>query len=605
MRLSVGTKLLCLITGVSVLVLSGSSPAAAQEGAFLYKTYCAVCHDVAQDAAPSREVLALLRPEGILRTLETGSMKRQANERSRNQRRILAEYLSGKPLGAEGENPIPRSAFCASSTGSTALPSTVSAWNGWGVTITNTRFQPTASAGITADDISRLKLKWAFGFPGASSGGTQPVVFEGRLYMGTAEGILYALDAQTGCMHWTLEVEASIRSAITIWRRPDGQLVAYFGDQSANMYAVDAESGKLLWKIKLDDNDRAAITAAAQLHDGRLYVSISSREESQLRIGDPKYYGCCRSRGSVVALDAVSGKQIWKSYMIDTEAVQTQKNRFGIQLWGPSGAGVWNTPTIDVKRNMLYVGTGNNYSPPATKTSDAIVAVDMRSGEIRWVNQLLENDIWNGSCRRADRDPAVCPDADAPDIDYSASPVLVDLKNGRQVLIAGSKGGKLLALDPDREGRTIWNIQAFEGGSGGGITWGVAVDDENVYAAGDGVKAFELSAGGIIWHAEAPACGDRKPCRSTNPGAVTAIPGVAFSGSLNGQLRAYSTRDGEIIWEHNTVQEYETVNGVPANGGSMSNAGPTVVGGMLYMSSGYSHHGGYLPGNVLLAFSAE
>jgi polyvinyl alcohol dehydrogenase (cytochrome) len=591
-----------------------SAAAYAQDGAVLFKSYCASCHEAAANSsAQSLDLLRQMSPEQILQALEKGTMKAQAAERSRAQRRVLAEYLSGKQFGRDALNPIPKSAFCDSAVGSFHQSLTGPAWNGWGATITNTRFQPANAAGMTVDDVPRLKLKWAFGFPGASSGGTQPVVVGGRVYVGDAEGDLFALDAQTGCIHWTIEVEAGIRSAITIGTRGDGGLSAYFGDQAANMYAVDAESGKILWKVKVDDYSRAAITGGPQLYAGRLYVPVSSREESQA--GDPTYL-CCRFRGSVAALDAATGKRIWKTYLIPVEAIPTQKNRAGTQLWGPSGAGVWNAPVIDAKRNSLYFGTGNNYSPPAIGDSDSIVALDMKSGKIKWVRQQTENDIWNGSCRRPDREPAVCPEADAPDFDFGSSPALVELQSKRQMLIAGNKSGMIWALDPDQRGKTIWEQQTGKGSTGGGVLWGLAVDGENVYApngffdqanadASGGMTALQLSDGHAIWNAPNPPCGERKPCKPSHPAAITAIPGVVFSGTMDGQFLAYSAQTGKILWEFNTVREYSTVNGVKANGGSMSNAGPTVVGGMLFANSGYSHHGGIIPGNVLLAFSVE
>jgi polyvinyl alcohol dehydrogenase (cytochrome) len=600
---------LALTAGLAVLV--AAAPARAQDGAVLFKEYCATCHEAADSRAPTRDVLGQMRPEQILQALEKGAMKTQAAERSRAQRRALAEYLSGKRLDSASTTALPKSAFCAAHPFSNVLSGP--AWNGWGMTITNTRFQPGDAAGITADQVPRLKVQWAFGFPGASSGGTQPVVVGGRVYVGTAEGELYALDAKTGCLYWTFESEAGIRSAITIGKRPDGVLLAYFGDQAANVYAVVAESGKLAWKVKVDDYSRAAITAASQLYGGRLYVPVSSREESQ--VGDPRY-PCCGFRGSIVALDAVSGKQIWKTYAIAQQPLPTEKNRAGTQLSGPSGAAIWNTPTLDIKRNALYVGTGNNYSPPATEASDAIVAFDMDTGKIRWVHQVTENDIWNASCRRPDREPAVCPDADAPDVDFAASPSLVDLKDGRQLIVAGNKSGVIFALDPDAQGKTVWQQGTGKGSSGGGILWGPALDAENVYAANGyfdrehpdasgGMSAVELSTGRVLWTVPGASCAERQPCKPSQAAAVTAIPGVAFSGTMDGRLRAFSTRDGKVIWEYDTAREFTTVNGVKANGGSMSNAGPAVVGGMLFVNSGYSHHGAIIPGNVLLAFSPE
>ena len=446
---------------VAFSLLMASAPLRGQDGEYLFKTYCAICHEATgEERAPGRDVLKQMTPEHILQALEKGSMKTQAAERSRVQRRILAEYLSGKRFGSEPVDLIPRSAFCSKSTD--PFPSTIvgPAWNGWGVTITNTRFQPDDAAELSAVDVPRLKLKWAFGFPGATSGGTQPVVVDGRVYVGTAEGDVYALDAKSGCVYWRFESEAAVRSAISVGKAPNGRLAGYFGDQSANMYAVDLETGKLLWKKKVDDYWRSAITGAPTLHAGRLYVPVSSREESQ--VGDPRY-PCCKFRGSVVAMDAANGKVLWKTYMIPDEARMTVKNSVGTQLWGPSGGAVWNAPTIDLKRSALYIGTGNNYSTPATNASDAIVSLDLKSGKIRWVHQVKENDVWNASCGRPDREPAVCPDADAPDVDFAASPSLVDLKNGRQIIIAGNKSGMVFALDPDAQGKTVW--QQHVGGS--------------------------------------------------------------------------------------------------------------------------------------------
>ncbi len=608
------------VTSLCFLAALCSVPAHAQNGAVLYKDHCAICHDAGTSGdsrAPGRDVLAQLAPEQILQALEKGAMKAQAAERSRAQRGALAEYLSGKPLSSEVPNTIPKSAFCAAGAPASRNDLNGPAWNGWGVNITNSRFQPAEVARIAADDVPRLKLKWAFGFPGASSGGTQPVVVGGRIYVGDAEGDLFALDAETGCLQWTIAVEAGIRSAVTIGPSSarGARLAAYFGDQSANVYAVDAESGKLLWKVKVDGYSRAAITGAPQLYEGRLYVPVSSREESQ--VGDPRY-PCCAFRGSVVALDAATGKQVWKTYTIAEVAKPTQKNSAGTQIVGPAGGAVWNAPTLDVKRNILYVGTGNNFSPPSTAMSDSIVAMDMKTGKIKWFRQETENDIWNASCRRPDREAAVCPDADSPDFDFGSSPVLADLPGGRQILVAGNKSGMIWALDPDRQGKIVWEQQVGKGSSGGGVLWGIAVDkdSEKVYVpngffdpkdrdASGGMAAIRLSDGGALWSAANPPCRDRKACKQSHPAAVTAVPDVVFSGTMDGRLRAYAAQDGKVLWEYDTARDFPTVNGVKANGGSMSNAGPTVVGGMLFVNSGYSHHGGIIPGNVLLAFSPE
>ena len=601
---------------ISLLCVSATmltAPVYAQQGNALFNTYCAICHDAGANAqAPSRDVLGRMSPEQILNALEKGAMKAQAAERSRAQRRALAEYLSGRPLGSDPEV-IPASASCGSTKGSPFRASLDGpTWNGWGAGLTNARAQSKDAAGLAAADVSKLKLKWAFGLPGATSGGTQPVVAGGHVYIGDAEGDLFALDAKTGCIHWHTEIEAGIRSAITLGARNGGGLTAYFGDQAANMYAVDAATGKVLWKVKVDDHPQAAITAAVALYGGRLYVPVSSREEA--KVADPRY-PCCVFRGSVLALDAATGKQIWKTFTIDEKAVPGKKNSAGVVIMGPSGAPVWNTPTMDGKRNALYVGTGNNYSPPATILSDSVVAFDMDTGKIKWRRQQTENDIWNGTCRRPDREAAACPDADSPDVDFSVSPVLVDA-NGKSMLVVGNKSGMIWALDPDQQGKTVWQQQVGKGSSGGGVLWGLAVDGERVYVpngffdaktpdASGGMAAIALNDGHALWSTPNPPCGERKACRPSHAAAVTAIPGTVFSGTMDGQFYAYAADSGKIVWQFNSVQDFTTVNGVKANGGSMSNSGATVVDGMLYVQSGYSHHGAILPGNALLAFAPE
>jgi polyvinyl alcohol dehydrogenase (cytochrome) len=607
-------KIFAIVACFCILASTLLTRAFAQDGAVLFKTYCASCHEADNNnRAPSRDVLRMMSPEQILGALETGAMKSQAADRSRAQRRVLAEFLSGKDFGSDPVKPFPASAFCDTASDGFSKSMNGPMWNGWGVDVVNTRFQQQDSAGLTASDVPRLKQKWAFGLPGASSGGTQPVVLGGRVYVGDAEGDLFALDARTGCLYWRTEIEASIRTAPVVGPRGNDGLTLYLGDQAANIYAIDAATGSVLWKRKVDDYFQAAITASPQLYQGRLYVPVSSREES--KVGDPRY-PCCGFRGSVLTLDAATGKQLWKTYTIDQKAAPSGKNSAGTVIVGPSGVPVWNTPTIDTKLNVLYVGTGNNYSPPATNASDSIVSFDLKTGAMKLLRQHTEDDIWNASCRRPDREPAVCPDADSPDVDFASSPVLVQAKDGRRLLLAGNKSGSVWALDPDKNGKTIWEQQVGKGSSGGGVLWGMAVDGERVYVPNGyldaknpdesgGLSALELSTGKILWSTTNPPCGDRKPCKPTHAAAITAIPGVVLSGTMDGQLYAYAVETGKIIWQYNTVQNYTTVNGVSAKGGSMSNSGPTVVGGMMYVQSGYSHHGAVIPGNVLLAFEPE
>ncbi len=606
--------LICSSLIMSVVISANSY--AQQDGSVIFETHCAICHEASggdQALGPELGVLRQMTPEHILDVMDNGVMQSQARERTRTQKYTLAEYLSGKSFGSVLPEPISQAAYCDSETSTFSQAITGPSWNGWGNTVDNTRFQKSSDAGVNSHNVSRLKLKWAFGYPRATSGGTQPVVVNDRIYVGNAVGDIFSLDADSGCVHWRIEVEGGVRSAISIGSVEEGgKLRVFFGDQSANAYALDAQTGEIIWKIKVDDHPRAVVTGAPTLFDGRLFVPVSSREESQVR--NPKY-PCCQFRGSMLAVDADNGEVLWKTYTISTEARPIGKNNIGTQLWGPSGDPIWNAPTVDAKRNLLYIGTGNNYSIPATNTSDAIIAFDIDTGEIQWAKQVAEDDVWNSSCRAMGENPYICPDVDAPDTDFGNSPVLANV-NGRDILYAGNKLGLVYAFDPENEGNILWTESTGKGATSGGIMWGLAIDGEKVYAGNNyfntsepestgGISAIDLETGKTVWRVPPLTCDGREKCKPSHAAALTVVPGVVFSGTMDGRLRALSTQDGKTLWQYDTYQDFDTVNGVKANGGSMSNAGVTVVNGMVYVNSGYSHHGAIIPGNVLLAFEVE
>ncbi|MGH9592187.1 MAG: PQQ-binding-like beta-propeller repeat protein, partial [Bryobacteraceae bacterium] len=262
-------------------------------------------------------------------------------------------------------------------------PSATPAWNGWGADASNTRFQ--AAAQLPAGQVSRLKLKWTFGFPGVRSVLGQPAIAGGRVFMGVDNGTVYSLDAASGCMYWSFKAEAGVRTAVTI---QGSKPIAYFGDLRANVYALDASTGAQIWKVRVEEHASARITGSPKFYGGNLYVPVASGEEGA---GGQANYACCTFRGSVVALDAATGKQVWKTYMIADEPKVVGKKSNGVERWAPAGAGVWNSPTIDPKRGALYVGTGDAYAEPAAKTTDAIVALDLKSGKILWSFQDTAN----------------------------------------------------------------------------------------------------------------------------------------------------------------------------------------------------------------------
>jgi polyvinyl alcohol dehydrogenase (cytochrome) len=527
------------------------------------------------------------------------------------ERRAVVQYLAGLPL--DESSAIPTAGRCTTST-PMSDPDSGAHWKGWGAGVTNTRFQPFEWGGLTAAQVPNLKLKWAFGFPGVTSARSQPAVAGGRLFVGSDSGVVYGLDAKTGCIHWTYRAEAGIRSSLVVGPRgasgPQAYTV-YFADGIANAYALDAVSGKQLWVRRLDDHRLARVTGSPTLYDGRLYVPTSGLgEEGQ---GGRPQYECCTFRGSVTALDVTTGAVVWKSYMITEEPKPRSKNKEGVQTWGPSGAGIWAAPTVDVKRSALYVSTGNGYSGPPQPTTDAVIALDLKTGRIRWVNQTTPNDVWTLGCQPENPGNPNCPEKLGPDLDFSASPILTTSPNGRDLIVIPQKSGLAFALDPDKEGAIVWQYRAGQGSGLGGV-WGAAVDVRRAYVsvadmltkAPGGMHAINLETGERIWYTPpAPRlCGTAQGCSAGQGAAVTAIPGIVFSGSMDGGLRAYAAESGTVIWEFDTNREFQTVNGVKANGGAMDGPGPVVAGGMLYLNSGNAGIIGR-PGNVLLAFAVD
>ena len=490
---------------------------------------------------------------------------------------------------------------CPNNPAMTSLAGTPS-WNGWGVDASNGRFQSAKMAGINADQAPRLKLKWSVGFPGATSVHGQPTVALGRVFVGLNNGYVYSLDAASGCVYWSFQARADVRNAISVGEvrgQGSARFALYFGDVRANVYALDAATGRLLWRVKADDHGLAGITGAPALFEGRLYVPVASREELT---GVSLNYPCCTFRGSVVALDANTGRQIWKTYVISDPPQPVRKNSVGTQLWTPSGGAVWNTPTIDPKQHALYVGTGNSYTQPAQERTDAVVAMDLETGKVRWVAQDTPKDAWL-VCSGVFGKTENCPEDIGPDYDFGASPILRALPHGRRILVAGQKSGIVWGHDPDRSGAVVWKVQLPEKLALGEITFGGAADDKYAYfgVSSAGVAAVDLATGEKKWLAPVKAAGPRLGIGA----ALSVIPGVVFGGGYDGMLRAFQTNNGELIWQFNMLQDFKTVNGVEAKGGSMGQAGPVIAGGTLFVGSGYIFGARGTPGNVLLAFTAE
>ena len=601
-------RILVILACMAAIIIPGGKAAFAQTAAGVraFEQYCAKCHgDPSSKVAASDELkMRRLTGDEIYAAMSKGSHVNLQGPTEDDKREIALSLGGRKPGVAQIADAKLMTNHCSSNPPLGDI-SAKSSWNGWGNDPTsNARFQSAKAAGLTAAQVPQLKLKWAFGFPGVDQTYGQPTVAGGRVFIGVDSGAVYSIDAATGCVYWSYQADSSVRTAINIGPVKGHGATTQgisFGDVRANVYMLDAATGKLLWRVKVEDHPLARITGAPTLYEGRLYVPVSSTEERSG--GMSSVYPCCTFRGSVVALDANTGKQIWKTYTVPDAPKRAGQTSKGITIWTSNGGAVWSSPTVDVKRHALYIGTGDAYTPPAESTTDAIMALDMASGKILWAHQDTENDAWLSGCG-SQNSVENCPKDLGPDYDFGASPVLRTLPGGHRILVAGQKSGMVWGHDPDQEGTVVWKSQLVTKLALGMITFGGAADDQSAYFGlrSGGVAAVRLTNGEKQWFT--PIEGPATPGPRGETAALTAIPGVIFSTSWEGVVRAFSSEDGHLLWEYNTARDFQTVNGVAAKGGSMAAPGPTIVDGTVFVGSGYTFSVG-APGNVLLAFAAQ
>ena len=483
----------------------------------------------------------------------------------------------------------------------------------WGMDYGNQRFYDQSITEINADNIAELELSWAFAFPGATRARSQPSTAAGAVFLGSQDGTVYALDQKTGCVRWTFSTVAEVRTGIVIepWGE-DRESLTYFGDLVGNVYAVDTFSGELVWRDRPDDHPSLTLTATPVLYDGRLLVALSALEVTEA--ADPTY-ACCTFRGGIAVYDAHNGELQWTGYTIAEEPKQVGKNAVGTPMIAPSGAPVWGAPTVDRQRGVVYVGTGENYSSPADGSSDAIIALSLEDGSIVWKQQMTEGDAWNMGCEAEDK--SNCPPENGPDYDFGAATILATHSSGKELLLAGQKSGDVYALDPDEGGRVVWQKKLGRGGIQGGVHFGMAVDGDTLYVPmsdfdggprwpGEpkpGMYAVDFSSGEVQWYKPAEdVCEGRDFCDPGLSAAASAIPGAVVAGAMDGHLRAYHRDTGEVVWDFDSVREYQTVAGSTAQGGSFGgSSGPVFKGKRLFVNSGYGIYF-HMQGNALLSF---
>lgn len=621
----------------ALALLAGSALAAddAPNGAALYAARCAACHDHATDRTPSRGTLARNPPTFIATAMRTGAMAPMAEGLTLPQMAAIASYVS-----QVGSDPDPTAIWGPSaatrpldgpSCAGPPPPIDLDAparWNGWSPKPDNARYQ--TDPGLKAADVPRLKLKWAFNYPGSKNG--QATILGERLYVTSMSGAVYLLNARTGCVYWRHVAEAATRSSVTIVALPKGgpaRHALFYSDWTKSAAALDADTGKLLWKIRIDDSPGLQMTGAPTVYGGRVFVPISSGVEA---FAQDDRWECCKFRGSVVALDVSTGQVLWKTYTTPVEPKPFRTNRLGKQMWGPSGGSVWSAPTIDAKRGLIYVGTSNSYTDVPYDGSDSVMAMDMATGRIVWKTQVLAADNYINGCWRGpngDRQLAAnCPSPVGPDFAIGNSPILIDLAGGRQLLVVGQKSSYVHALDPAQDGKIMWQRRLSPGSALGGVEFGMASDGTTVYAGVSdiisgpsgkpGLYALNVTDGELKWTSPGSTTAKcrwgPRWCSGAVSQAVTLIPGVIFAGAYDGHFRAYRAADGQVIWDVDTGSDpIAVLGGRTAYGGVFDGAGPTVAGGMVYVHSGYAGRSGAsggndlkgTDGNVLMAFSVD
>lgn len=581
----------------------------------LYIEHCAGCHEAQVYKAPHTTWLELMSPQVLYRSITEGIMRSQAAHLSDGDKQHIVEYITQMRLG--DPNAAPEVAWCEGpATEFTALDE--SRLTGWGRD--TSRYIPTDIAGFGGDQLSELELKWSFGFPGATRARSQPTIAMGAVFVGSQDGTVYAFDLDTGCVRWTFAARAEVRTGITLGKRgPDGIPTAYFGDIIANFYAVDASTGEQVWGISADDHHSATLTGTPAFAGGNVYIPVSSLEV--ITAANPDYV-CCTFRGHLLAVDGNDGSIIWDSYAIPSPPASAGTTSLGTAVLAPSGAPVWTSPTIDVEKNLLLFGTGENYSSPADTNSDAVIAVALDTGERIWSRQTFPGDAWNVACMMADNPN--CPEEDGPDYDQASSPLLVDTGSGKTIVVAGQKDGRVFALDWETGQNKLWEVKLGRGSIQGGVHFGMAADGATVFVpindmndtrngewldpetARPGVSAVNAVTGEVLWsHVQENVCGEGRPfCDPGVSAAITATDGAVIAGHLDGIIRIYDSASGEIIWSYNTTTPVTGTNGVTAQGGGMSGSGPALGAGHMVVNSGYGLYN-HEAGNALLVFAPK
>ena len=567
---------------------------------------CIGCHSGGTPRAPHSTTFAAMSADYILSSLN-GIMSSQSAHLTEDEKIKLAEFITGSKVATN----LPEPNFCEKEIPPINFNKNNS-FTQWGYDRQNTR---RSNSNINSQNIKKLKLKWVFAFPGSTRSRSQPSVSGNVIFIGDQNSYFYALDREEGCVRWRTKIEGEVRSSPAI-EIIDGRYFVFAGDYEGNLYKFDAISGERIWMKSLRYHPRVILTGSVRVYDGVIYVPLSSREWAD---GANPDYECCTFRGGVMAIDADTGNELWRTYSIPVPPKDTGKfSESGKRILAPSGVPVWNSPTVDDKRNLIYVGTGESYTSPAADTSDAILAIDKVRGGIVWSFQAQTGDAWNMGCFISPG--SGCPEEDGPDWDFGASTILIDIEDNKSILFGGRKSGHVYALDPDKNGKLLWSKKIGRGGFAGGVHWGMTTDGKSIFAgisdktyinkfpgpATPGVYSLDAQTGSLNWKFEPEdRCKDHGPaCDRGISAAMTSTNDIIIAGGMDGWMYILENSSGKLLWEFNTNVDFSDYTKIESYGGSIEGVGPVIAGNNILVNSGYQY-GGNMPGNVLLNFELQ
>lgn len=597
-------------------------------GKAVYDQFCSACHNAPEEGSRAAPVATLrkMSAQTLTASLTTGVMKPIGDGLDRAQLRAVVSYLAA-PEAPVGTAWIDDNRCTDKTVDLSAPPAQI----GFGVDHDNSRRMTAAQAGLKTADAAKLEVAWTFAMPRTSGlRGSGVVVGSTLFYPAGQAGHILALDTRTGCVKWATQTPSQVRNSLAFGQLgKGGPLGLVGGEASGNLIAIEAATGKILWRADPRHDKTAPLSGSPLIHDGKIIVPISG---SDVGAAMRPAYECCKGHGAVAAVDAATGKVLWTWHTMEDAKPLGRTNSAGAAAFGPSGAPVWSSPSVDVKKGVVYASTGENTSPPATKTSDAIVAMDLATGREKWVFQALENDVWNMSC------PIGAPVAEGRppgancyfakegsvllDHDFGAGPLIFRGKSGKgggDIILGGQKSGDVWALDA-KTGKVLWRRQFGEGTPLGGIHWGIATDGVRVFApisdpnvpkdkSAAGMHAVDVATGKVAWQWRSePDCAGARARLTTVCGgrhglsaAPLVIDGALLAGSLDGRLWVFDAATGKVLHMVDTAATtYEPVNKIPGAGGSIDAAGLFAGDGMVFVNSGYASFG-QAAGNVLVA----